>query len=153
HSALTQTHQNARARWEAQRQELHGGWEEKHRAAARQIEERLRAEQARVAAERQRQHDQELEARAGQFGQEKAALQREADHARAEAAALRQERQAQLQQLESLRQEHDQFAAQGRELEATRAEAEQRFGPEVDRLNEALEQSRREAAETARSHD
>src|SRR5262249_38725059 len=109
-------------------------------------------EHAGVAVERE-QLVQQLEALSAQLAEEKAGRQRDTERASAEAGALSEERQGLLRQVDAAKKEQEQAAARERDLEAARREAEPRLQAEIDRLTEALAQSRDESVTTTRSRE
>jgi chromosome segregation ATPase len=150
--ALVRSHEEARDRWEAERQELHGQWGEKESAQARLAEERLCAAQKQAAAERE-ELSQQLEALSQQLTQDRAAWQSHEEQAREQVRTLIQERQSTVQQLDALRGEREQLAARGQELEEAYQEAQQRFQGELDIQNAALAEMRLDLAQVTLSRD
>jgi chromosome segregation ATPase len=145
HGELARTREEERSRWEAERLALHGHVEEGRRLQSEEIEERLRAEQARADAERQ-QIQEQLEAHQREFAEQRAALQHEAERSRTEAAELRREHEATLWEFATATQERDQGAA-------ALQEAEQRHRAEAERLTRALEEGRGEGGAVAEERD
>jgi uncharacterized phage infection (PIP) family protein YhgE len=139
HAELVQGQEELFNRWQAERQDLHGHWEQKHRNLGEEAEERLRVERE--------QRQREMTSLQRQFAEEKAALETEVGQARAEVATLHKARQALADQLTDLQRQRDEFAVKVDQLEAARAEREEQFQADLNRLNDAVEAVSRDRSE------
>jgi DNA repair exonuclease SbcCD ATPase subunit len=108
---------------------------------AEEAEQRLRVERE--------QRLQEVAALQRQFAEEKAALETEVGNAGAQATSVENARQALADQLAGLQRERDELAVRVDQMETDRAEREQRFQAELNRLNDAAEAVTRERTDGA----
>jgi chromosome segregation ATPase len=155
--------EEARARWESERQAIHREWDERLRAHVRDGERRLGEEQARAMAVQQQELQQREDDRS-QFDRELDSLREETERLRNQLQARSQECDelagraeglvhecaAGLEQAEARRQEVDRLAADRTKAEAALHEAERRYQAENDRLRQALEAARDQADLAAR---